>query len=49
MKYVIAILTMAVFITIYLVAFYINSKIEKPSNCKELSCQECNLNCNKRG
>ncbi len=49
MKYLIALIILIILITLYVLAYLFNSKVDKPSNCKELTCEGCKLNCNKRG
>ena len=49
MKYCIAIVILVVLTAIYVGGYLLNNKIDKPSNCKDIDCQGCSLNCNKRG
>lgn len=49
MNYLIALLTLIIFIGLYIGAYYLNSKIDRPKTCKELKCEGCKLNCDKRG
>lgn len=49
MKYLIAIVIIGVFVSIYVVGYYLNGKTKKPENCKQIDCEGCKINCNKRG
>jgi hypothetical protein len=49
MKYLISILIMAILIAIYVLGYCLNSKTKKPDNCKQIECEGCKLDCNKRG
>lgn len=49
MEYLISIFTIGIFVIIYVLGYYLNSKTKKPENCKEIDCQGCKINCNKRG
>lgn len=49
MKFLIAFLLLIVFIGLYIVAYLLNLKVNKPTNCKNLECNVCKLSCNKRG
>jgi hypothetical protein len=48
MNYIISILVLFIFIGLYVVIYLSNSKIKKPKCSKDIECNGCNLNCNKR-
>jgi len=48
MKYIIAILILVFIFCLYGISYVINSKVNKPNCCKDIKCEFCNLNCNKR-
>lgn len=48
MKYIIAILILILIFGVYVITYIINSKTNKPDGCKELKCEGCNMDCNKR-
>ena len=48
MNYIFAFLVISVLITVYIFGYLLNNNISKPENCKEIECQGCRLNCDKR-
>ena len=48
MKIVISILVLVVLISLYIAAYLLNKRVSKPSNCKEINCEGCKLDCYKR-
>lgn len=49
MEYLIAILVLVVFVAIYVLSYLFNANTKKPDNCKQIDCQGCKINCNKKG
>lgn len=48
MKYVIASAILIGLFILYVIFYIMNSKTDKPKECKDIECNICKLNCNKR-
>ena len=49
MKFLIALVILTIFIGLYTLAYLVNKRVNKPEGCKDLECNKCKLNCNRRG
>ena len=48
MDYILAVIILAILITMYVLGCYLNSKVNKPEGCKTLECEQCGLKCHRR-